>query len=205
MSKEVERKANGQFVKRLIYGVGFDDTDYQKERRVHIGRRSKIVWYCKAYSTWKNMLRRCYHKSGSYFGKVTVSPSWLTFSNFKLWFDKFYQDGWQIDKDCLGGAEYSEKHCIMMPQRLNNFLMGINLDTSGVWWDASRGKYQAYCKSFGGGRIHLGRFRDFSDAKRAWFAVKKPEVIKAMDELVVPECVRCGVMKCLSSLEVKYA
>lgn len=205
MSKEVERKANGRFVKGLIYGVGFDDTDYQKERRVNIGRNSKIVWYCKAYSTWRNMLRRCYHKSGSYFGKVTVATSWLTFSNFKLWFDKFYQDGWQVDKDCWGGAEYSEKNCIIMPQRLNNFLKGINLDTTGVWWDASRGNYQAYCKSFGGRRVCLGRFVDFSDAKRAWFALKKSEAIKAMDELGVSDYVRCGVMKCLSNLEVKYA
>lgn len=205
MGKEVERKANGQFVKGLIYGVGFDDTDYQKERRVNIGRSSKIVWYCKAYSTWRNMLRRCYHKSGSYFGRVTIATSWLTFSNFKLWFDKFYQDGWQMDKDCLGGVEYSEKHCIMMPQRLNNFLMRINLGASGVWWDESRGKYQSYCKSFGGERVHLGRFTDFSDAKRAWFTMKKSEVLKAMDELDVPDYVRCGVMKCLSNLEVKYA
>lgn len=205
MSKEVKRKANGQFVKGLIYGVGFDDTDYQKERRVNIGRSSKIVWYCKAYSTWRNMLRRCYHKSGSYFGKVAIATSWLTFSNFKLWFDKFYQDGWQVDKDCLGGTEYSEKNCIMMPQRLNNFLKGINLDTTGVWWDVSRGNYQAYCKSFGGGRVCLGRFVDFSDAKRAWFTLKKSEAIKAMDELAVPDQVRCGVMKCLSNLEVKYA
>lgn len=205
MSKEVERKANGQFVKGLIYGVGFDDTDYQKERRVNIGRSSKIVWYCKAYSTWRNMLRRCYHKSGSYFGKVTVATSWLTFSNFKLWFDKFYQYGWQVDKDCLGGTEYSEKSCIMMPQRLNNFLKGINLDTTGVWWDVSRGNYQAYCKSFGGGRVCLGRFVDFNDAKRAWFELKKSEAIKAMDELDVLDYVRCGVMKCLSNLEIKYA
>lgn len=205
MSKDVERKANGQFGKDLIYGVGFDDTDYQKERRVNIGRSSKIVWYCKAYSTWRNMLRRCYHKSGSYFGKVTVATSWLTFSNFKLWFDQFYQDGWQVDKDCLGGAEYSEKNCIMMPQRLNKFLMRINLGASGVWWDEGRGRYQAYCKSFGGERVHLGRFTDFSDAKRAWFTMKKSEVLKAMDELGVPDYVRCGVMKCLSNLEVKYA
>lgn len=205
MSKEVRKFVSKKHTRGLVYGVGYDDTDYQKECRVKVGKGSKVVWYCKAYSTWKNMLRRCYHKSGDYLGRVTVATSWLTFSNFKLWFDKFYQDGWQIDKDCLGGTEYSEKNCIMMPQRLNNFLMAINLDTSGVWWDASRGNYQAYCKSFGGGRVCLGRFKDFSDAKRAWFAVKKLEAIKAMDELSVPDHVRCGVMKCLSNLEVKYA
>lgn len=205
MSKGVKRFVSKKNTRGLVYGVGYDDTDYQKECRVKVGKGSKIVWYCKAYSTWRNMLRRCYHKSGEYLGRVTVSTSWLTFSNFKLWFDKFYQDGWQIDKDCLGGAEYSEHHCIMMPRSLNKCLSGINSDTAGVWWDESRGKYQAYCKSFGGGRIHLGRFREFNDAKRAWFAVKKSEVLKVMDELDVPDHVRCGVMKCLSNLEVKYA
>ena len=205
MSKKVRKFVSRQRSRRLVYGVGHDDTDYRKECRVKVGKGSKVIWHCKAYSTWKNMLRRCYHKSGEYLGKVTVSESWLTFSNFKLWFDKFYQDGWQVDKDCLGGAEYSEKHCIMMPRSLNKCLMGINSDTAGVWWDEGRGKYQAYCKSFGGERVHLGRFVDFSDAKRAWFAVKKFEVIKAMNELDVPDYVRCGVMKCLSNLEVKYA
>ena len=105
----------------------------------------------------------------------------------------------------MGGTEYSESNCIMMRKRLNSFLMGINLDTSGVWWDASRGNCQAYCKAFGGERVCLGRFKDFSVEKKAWFTVKKSEVIKAMDELDVPDCVRYSVMKCLSNLEVKYA
>lgn len=166
----------GHFKKSLVYGFGIDDTDYQKERRVYSGNTSKLVWYCEAYSRWKNMVKRCYFGADSSYLDKLVDSEWIYFSKFKAWYES--QDKpvgkYHLDKDLLGGrlGIYSQDTCCLLPQKINQFLASKENKNSntliGTWYDKGRDNYQAYCCSFGTGRKCLGRFSTEHEANIAW-------------------------------------
>lgn len=201
MLSKVKRNAKGQFVKGLLYGVGIDDTDYPKERRERADGVITI-WRYPAYSSWKNMLDRCYRHNGGYTGKVVVDVEWHTFSNFKAWFDKHHQDGWELDKDIMGGKIYSKNHCFFIPKDLNQYLKGLNEPSSGVSWDSARNKFRAYCKPYKSRWKQLGRYDDPIVAKKAWLRSKEENVIKIMNLFDVPMHVRLAVYSCFYTMSV---
>ena len=51
-------------MKKLVCGVGINDTDYVTQKFATIivngKRKQKRVWFCPFYRVWKNMLDRCY-------------------------------------------------------------------------------------------------------------------------------------------------
>lgn len=161
----MNKKNSGQFSKGLVYGVGVDDTDYQKESRVYSNGVSKIVWYCLTYSVWRNMLRRCYTTSHNCYHKVSVCEEWLIFSNFKKWYENNYHEGYQLDKDLLGGKLYSPDTCVFIPSKLNKNLVGIREYHTGTWFDKKRGNWQSYT-TVDKTRIHHGSFATQEEAKR---------------------------------------
>ena len=61
---------NGRFIRGTIYGVGVDDVDGTKEFSVN-GKRTTE----KCFSTWKNIIKRCYHPQGDYYGRVVVDKN----------------------------------------------------------------------------------------------------------------------------------
>jgi hypothetical protein len=82
----------------------------------------------KLYNLWGGMLERCYSKSfhkkyPSYIG-CSVSNNWLYLDNFKLWFEDYYKEGFELDKDLLvdGNKVYSEDTCVFVPKDLNNLI-----------------------------------------------------------------------------------
>ena len=60
----------------------------------------------------------------------------------------------------------------MIPKWLNNKLRKVRHIETGVWYDKTRRKYQAYCTNFNGVRLSLGRFNSFEDAKLEWAKAK---------------------------------
>ena len=99
---------------KLIYGKGIRDLPSQKG-----GKR------IKSYVVWSNMLRRCYDdKSHPTYHDVEVCEHWLTYSNFHNWFEVHGVEGYQLDKDLLGGKIYSPMNCVMIPKKLNVLLAG---------------------------------------------------------------------------------
>lgn len=108
---------NARFdTRKMRYGVGFLDYDGSLKRD-----KSKLAW-C-------NMMGRCYNektkdKFPTYFGICTVCDNWLTFSNFKSWYDKNYIEGYVLDKDILikGNKVYSPDTCCFVPQEINKML-----------------------------------------------------------------------------------
>ena len=182
----MERKDNGQFVKSLLYGLGYDDTDYQKERREYNKdrSRSKVIWYDKSYSCWKNIIKRCSSKRDkpSYF-PVRICDEWIYFSNFKKWYDANYIDGYEIDKDLLSGFLYSPDTCIFIPRVLNTFIIGVRNKNTGVWFDKSRNKYQAYI-TINKKRKHLGRYDEFEEAKNIYLIEKKKSILDIINSNV---------------------
>lgn len=109
----------------------------------------------KSYITWDNMLKRCYSKEfherqPTYIG-TTICDKWLTYSNFKEWFDANFIEGHDMDKDVLQqGVEnkiYSPATCLFVPSALNRFMSnhksGNTSGYRGTCWKEQNKKYVA--------------------------------------------------------------
>lgn len=103
----------------LVYGKGLNDSS-------EFVNNDRIIK--QSYGTWHHMLRRCYNpdeKMVSYEG-CSVCEEWLLFSNFEKWFDENYVEGYQLDKDIVGGKGnkiYSPRTCCFVPQEINLLLV----------------------------------------------------------------------------------
>ena len=180
MEKLIERNISGQFVKSKLYGVGIDDTDYPKEKRIQLNGVSKIIWYCETYSRWKNMLKRCYTNSDPCYTGVFVCDEWLYFSNYKRWFDSLVKPPYEfdVDKDLLQGFSriYSPETCLFLPRKINTFLAINGKGTPGAYFEEQRGLFQSYCTGVDGKRKHLGRFKTELEAHGRWQEYKMLQI-----------------------------
>ena len=89
--------------KRLVFGVGINDSDYEVYKYETINGKRKATWKCPYYERWVSMLRRCYsprslEKYPTYKG-CTVCEEWLTFSTFKKWMENQEWEDRHLDKD----------------------------------------------------------------------------------------------------------
>lgn len=106
-------------IKAKLYGVGINDLEEP------ISRNGK---HFKFYLVWKAMMYRCYyksfHKKEYTYSDCYVCDEWKYLSNFKMWFDKNYVEGYELDKDILvnGNKEYSPDKCCFVPKRINNLI-----------------------------------------------------------------------------------
>jgi hypothetical protein len=79
----------------------------------------------KSYSTWHNMLVRCYDPNYSKlyptYTDCSVCQEWLNFSNFNNWFLENYVEGFVLDKDTLvkGNKIYSPETCKFISAKEN--------------------------------------------------------------------------------------
>lgn len=198
---------SGQFKKSLLYGVGIDDTQYQKERRSYNGHTSKIIWYCEVFSRWKNMIKRCYTTSDAAYHDISVCDEWLMFSNYKRWYDAQPKPSmmFDVDKDILQGLSrvYSPETCLILPRRINSFLAVANKGLPGTHYEESRGKFQSYCQSLDGTRKTLGRFDSEIDAHRAWQLHKALQVEKLIEEYTGVSNLDTRVIPCLIDIKRK--
>lgn len=106
-----------------VYGAGFIGTKYP---------RSKNCKNIKEYTSWKQMLRRCFSGKEKEriraYGNVTCCDEWLNYENFYEWlhnqpnFDK-WKNGkrWAVDKDIIikGNKVYNPDACCLIPQNVN--------------------------------------------------------------------------------------
>lgn len=147
-----------------VYGVGITGT-----RQTKIN--GKII---KEYSTWCNMLQRCYdYKKQTLFPhyqECSVCTEWLCFDNFYDWCHK--QDNWDkvienpnnyhLDKDIIvkGNKQYSSTLCSFVPSSVNVlFVKGDDMRGQypiGVSLIKQSGRYRSRCsmKLIGEGISH---------------------------------------------------
>lgn len=76
------------------------------------------------YSRWQTMLSRCYNVRNVsypiYGGKgVTVATEWHDFQTFAIWYEENFVEGWDMDKDLLGGKQYGPKTVVWLPKLLH--------------------------------------------------------------------------------------
>ena len=150
-------------LKTLLFGCGINDLFMESNT--------------KAHRAWQSMLSRCYSKSyrskfTSYIG-CKVCDEWLTFSNFKKWFEEHYVEGWEIDKDILvkGNKVYSPETCCFVPLEINRLLTKAKKRRGKYPIGVSKhyNSFVAYCQQ-GQRRERLGKF---NTPEEAFFAYKK--------------------------------
>lgn len=111
------------------------------------------------YTTWANMLKRCYDEkelqiNPSYEDK-SVCSDWLVYENFYDWCISVEHRGigWQLDKDLLvkGNKVYGPEVCVFLPPRLNGIILKCDKSRGdlpvGVHFDKSRLKYKVTCQN----------------------------------------------------------
>lgn len=155
--------------KRMIYGKGVNDLLFESNTQ--------------AYKIWKHILTRCYNKKFHIkepsYSKCVMCEEWLTFSNFKHWFDEHYIDGWELDKDILvkGNKEYSPDKCCFVPHEINGMLAKT---------DSKRGKYPIGVNKHGNGfrarvlalnkKVNIGTYKTSEEAFNAYKQVKEEHI-----------------------------
>lgn len=102
-------------IKKKVFNVGINDLPKNNKNR-------------KALNRWYAMLNRCYvktHRFSDTYKDCSVCDEWLTFSNFKRWFDENHIEGYHLDKDILvkGNKVYSPTTCCFVPPYINTLLI----------------------------------------------------------------------------------
>lgn len=91
----------------------------------YVGSNKSRITKQKSYSTWHNMLKRCYDsdflKKRTTYKGCSVCEEWHCFATFQEWFDEHHKDGWHLDKDILvkGNKVYSPNTCCFVPNEIN--------------------------------------------------------------------------------------
>lgn len=185
---------------RLVHGFGVNDANYVVGRLV--GGKSVM---CKAYDTWKELIRRCHSekhqkKHPTYIG-VTVCEEWRSFMAFREWWTENHVDGWQIDKDLLtDNNQYSPDSCIYVPAWLNSFTIGCDAARGGcpigVDYHKASGSFRSRCRNpVSGRREEITGFKTPEAAHLAWrarkleYAAQMKNEMDAIDERIYPRVV----------------
>ncbi|MCV0420114.1 MAG: hypothetical protein K5804_17875 [Microbacterium sp.] len=179
-------------VKKLIYGVGVNDSLYQVVINQTISGKQKRLWICPFYQTWTSMLLRCYNEKKRWYYRTysdcIAVDEWHKFSCFRAWMEKQDWQGKQLDKDILlnGNRIYGPESCVFIPARLNLFLVDRRLDRGewplGVSFSRSNSNFRAQCcNPFTGKNEHLGYFFSPEQAHEAWRAKKHEHALRYAD------------------------
>ena len=169
---------------KLVFGVGVNDLGYRtqvwEELPKYGGKRVlKSVFRCKYYTTWRNMLERCYSKksleSRPTYNGTSVCSEWLSATAFKKWMEEQDWQGKSLDKDIIvhGSKLYSPETCAFVLNATNLFVTARDASRGeypiGVSLYKPAGKYRALCGNPFTGKVeHLGLFSTPEEAHEAW-------------------------------------
>ena len=158
--------------KNKIYGLGINDLD-----DIVIGENRKV------YTTWRQMLCRCYDKAykdkyPTYNGCI-VAKEWHKLSVFNKCLDENYIEACCLDKDIIleNNKIYSNKTCCFVPNEINA-LFKNNMFENNIHFDKSSMKYISSI-SIKGKYLKIGRYKDEHTAKNI-YAYFKARYIKSI-------------------------
>ncbi|WP_139692525.1 hypothetical protein [Sporolactobacillus terrae] len=138
----------------------------------------------KAYTTWNNMIRRCYfesdYKSWQRYKNCTVAEEWHNFQNFAEWYyENYYMVPgcrMELDKDLLikGNKRYASDRCCFLPSELNNILTYNKSNKGNLPVGVSRykDKFKAQLSEVG----YLGMFDDPVSAFEVYKEAKEKKI-----------------------------
>ena len=170
-------------MRRLIYGVGFNDADYPVQRMSQEGGKVVREWTCPFYQRWYDILRRCYNKKALVkrpnYKNVEICEEWRLFSNFKAWMVKQDWEGKILDKDLKvkGNNVYSPETCIFIDNQINTFIREGHRSKNnlkvGVSYHKRDRVYTAQCYNFLDKKlVHLGYHEDEESAHKVYLHYK---------------------------------
>lgn len=181
-------------------------------RRQHNGVKSRNP---VAYTKWNNMIVRCfndkYHEKQPTYYSCTVCDEWLDFNNFLAWFEdpkNGYIDGYQLDKDLLGGGgkHYSPETCCFVPQTVNCLMTRgakIRGKVKSIGVTIKGKKYVARC-NFGHKEAKtVGVFDNEQDAFEAYRKAKKLYIEQLAEDLYSKGKITERVYNGLLNYEIK--
>ncbi|QOE32309.1 DNA binding protein [Klebsiella phage Muenster] len=180
----------------LVHGFGIND----------IHRDSKLDSdYYRCYGIWVGFLRRCYSNNRSLknisYTNTVVCDEWKYYSNFKIWYYNNYIEGYQIDKDVIGGTLdiYSPETCAFIPNLINSCIIdGNRKDKStpiGVSLSIYKNnvKYRTCITKYGKQLKNFGLYDNPYDAHKIWQIEKRNYLLELIDKYsndVVPEVIQ---------------
>lgn len=136
----------------------------------------------ECYSTWRSMLERTigtsYKKRYNTYIQCTVCDEWLTFSNFKRWFDNpdnGYRTGYHLDKDLItkGNKLYSPQTCCFLPPEINIALAKRTKGKSNVTGVGINGNKFEATVSKNGKKVYIGLYKTSEEAFNAYKHAKE--------------------------------
>ena len=162
----------------LVFGIGINDADHSVRPTIN-GKQVR----CHYYTTWIDMLKRCYSKkykeSRPTYQGCSVCPEWISFMNFCKWMMTQDWQGKALDKDLLfeDNKVYSPTACAFVDRATNNFTIDSGRSRGeyplGVSFHKHKGKFIAKCSNpFSKKQEHLGYFTCEHQAHLAWKARK---------------------------------
>lgn len=133
-----------------------------------------------SYELWSGILGRCYSKSRlkTYPANrgLSVCEEWLTFSNFKRYYDKHYRKGTLLNRSILkpDNRIYSPEHCRFVPTHVHRLLACPNSKETeheqGVY--LQKGKLYTSVSKYGK-KVTAGPFDTKQEAYVAYKASKE--------------------------------
>lgn len=164
---------------KIVYGVGYNS---KREHKTKTNGKNTTV-----YSTWVNMIKRCYDKKTqeirpTYKG-YSVDERWHDFQDFADWFysHNYSQLGYQLDKDILktNNKVYGPDTCCFVPGEINNLLLdnaaARGMLPQGVSWNKQVEKYMVTIK-IDGKKKYLGCFDCLKEASHTYKVTKEAYV-----------------------------
>lgn len=160
----------------LVCGIGINDADYEITKHSLVNGKRKITWKCPFYQKWHNMLSRCTNGERKSYTTVSVCEEWLKFSNFKCWMETQEWEGRELDKDILGGLEYSPNTCLFISPELNRLMVRSCSLNKNVYLVKKTGRWRARV-----GHTHIGMFDTIEQAREAAINSKIDKILRTPD------------------------
>ena len=141
------------------------------------------------HNHWLSMMARCYstafqQEHPTYIG-CSVCEEWRLLSNFKDWFDKYYVEGWHLDKDILvkGNKVYSPNTCCFVPSEINQNFKKAKTTKSSLPQGVTKKGTKFVAKIYIGKQpTYLGTFDSPQKAFEAYIKAKKEKIKKLADK-----------------------
>lgn len=158
--------------KRLKYGVAVNDMRNQEGT--------------KCYAVWDGILQRCFGsnrlKHNPSYADCSVCNEWLTYSNFKRWFDAHYVEGYELDKDIFRRDDktYSPETCVFIPGRLNSMLNRMADTNGGVMKNTHT---YAVSTTIDGEHYYKGGYRTEDEAHRAYVLFRCNRIFEVASQM----------------------
>jgi hypothetical protein len=170
-----------------IFNIGFIGDGIYKSRY-----KGKLT---KEYSSWKNMLSRCYDGKNPTYRDITICDEWKCFQNFAKWSYENYKshmEKWNLDKDILikENKVYSPKTCCFVPHEINMLFVKSEKTRGNLPIGVTKNhkRYQATI-GIDRGRVNLGTYGTPKEAFQA-YKIGKEEYIKEIADKWKPQITR---------------